>query len=184
MLVRCPSSEAGECNVGASLLINSVGTTSSLLVDFFVTDNSTPSSKHRTAFCRRDPVCCSLLTRGVHLCSPTLLSLALKTETHDPILLPVRSKGPVSVREKMGDNVAMDKGELKVDPQREEEQQLQQQPDSSSTAEEALQVGPPANEASTTTPASPVLVFLNSASGGKMGPKVLEKIRALIPESQ
>ena len=32
--------------------------------------------------------------------------------------------------------------------------------------------------------ASPILVFLNSASGGKMGPKVLEKIRALIPESQ
>ncbi|CBJ32618.1 diacylglycerol kinase [Ectocarpus siliculosus] len=86
----------------------------------------------------------------------------------------------------MGDNVAMDNGELKVDPQQEEAQQLQlqQQPDSSSTAEEALQVGPPADAASTTTPASPVLVFLNSASGGKMGPKVLEKIRALIPESQ
>lgn len=32
--------------------------------------------------------------------------------------------------------------------------------------------------------ASPILVFLNSASGGKMGPKVLEKIRALIPEAQ
>ncbi|CAM9601191.1 unnamed protein product [Ectocarpus sp. 4 AP-2014] len=82
----------------------------------------------------------------------------------------------------MGDNVAMD-GEIKVDPQHEEAQQLQQRPDSSSTADEALQVGPPA-DASTTTPASPVLVFLNSASGGKMGPKVLEKIRALIPESQ
>lgn len=32
--------------------------------------------------------------------------------------------------------------------------------------------------------ASPILVFLNSASGGKMGPKVMEKIRVLIPESQ
>lgn len=34
------------------------------------------------------------------------------------------------------------------------------------------------------SPSPPVLVFLNSASGGKMGPKVLEKIRVLIPESQ
>ncbi len=38
--------------------------------------------------------------------------------------------------------------------------------------------------ASSSTTASPILVFLNSASGGKMGPKVLDKIRVLIPESQ
>lgn len=29
-----------------------------------------------------------------------------------------------------------------------------------------------------------VIVFLNSSSGGRMGPKVLEKVRELIPESQ
>ncbi|CAN0154633.1 unnamed protein product, partial [Ectocarpus fasciculatus] len=87
----------------------------------------------------------------------------------------------------MGDSVAMDNGEVKVDSQQQqaEAQQLQQQQQpESSTAEEAPQVGAPADAASTTTPASPVLVFLNSASGGKMGPKVLEKIRVLIPESQ
>lgn len=130
-------------------------------------------------------MCRSLLAQGAHLCSPTLPSLAL-TETHRYILLPVPSKGPVLVREKMGDSVAMDNGEVKVDPQQQAEaQQLQQQQQpESSTAEEAPQVGAPADAASTTTPASPVLVFLNSASGGKMGPKVLEKIRVLIPESQ
>lgn len=51
--------------------------------------------------------------------------------------------------------------------------------DASAAAAEAAAV---AQES--TTPSLPVLVFLNSASGGKMGPKVLEKIRELIPESQ
>lgn len=30
----------------------------------------------------------------------------------------------------------------------------------------------------------PVLVFLNSNSGGRMGPRVLEEVRKLIPNSQ
>lgn len=52
-----------------------------------------------------------------------------------------------------------------------------------SPAEDAAAAGATAVQGSTAT-ASPVLVFLNSASGGKMGPKVLEKISDLIPESQ
>lgn len=48
-------------------------------------------------------------------------------------------------------------------------------------AEEKIAVG----DAPYEPPASPpIIVFMNSASGGRMGPKVLERIRTLIPNSR
>lgn len=53
-----------------------------------------------------------------------------------------------------------------------------------SSSPDAAAAAAVAEEPPTTTLASPILVFLNSASGGKMGPKVKEKIRIQIPDSQ
>lgn len=86
-------------------------------------------------------------------------------------------------------------GEVKADNEATKQQQQQREvgdskEDAAPAAPTAAQLPAPdageaaAAAATSETEAPPVLVFLNSASGGKMGPKVKEKIGGLIPESQ
>ncbi|CAM9764700.1 unnamed protein product [Scytosiphon promiscuus] len=80
----------------------------------------------------------------------------------------------------MGD--AAGNGEVKAG-----DQATKQQPEAgySKDAAAAQLSAPDSREAAAAVgEAPPVLVFLNSASGGKMGPKVKEKIGVLIPESR